>query len=333
MGRAYKILATALTLVGLIFLLIGTPVAAADPATPTTFSFVSVSAYRNLYETGDALYIFHYNIYYSSSQPSTPANKLFLYRLFDTDGVTQIGATSPYPYNNSGYDEGIGGFYFAAADAPTWGSSLTIIMDGNPQYWSSPPVATYTYVLSDYCQYSTKAQNQTSLGNWLLNQCVDLEVNWGIKLITEGAAGTVLTTTGETYLKGTIAGIKEMCPQIFSITVSQNSITDAPYTSRSAVDEWEHQWDGTWVETALMSFGDLFGIGWKQAVALVALIITIIGAAFSQVKWGTTDPGFFLGMIIFAFFSVMGMVDWQLIGAGALLCVLYIVYIIFWRNG
>jgi len=332
MEQSYKRFAFTCILSVLILSLFSVPVAAADPASPTTFALIECAAYHNLYENGDVLYIFHYNIYYASSQPSTPADRLFLYRLMDTDGTTQLGATAPYPYNNSGYDEGVGGFYFASGDAPTWETSVVIRMEGNPQYWSSPLVATYTYVLADYCQFDTQTENQIQLGNWVLNEFVDLEVNWGIKLITEGAAGTVLTTTGETYIKGTIAGFKELCPQIFSITTAPNSVTDAPYTARSAVYEWEHQWDGTWVEDALTSYGDLFGLGWKMATAITTLVLVIFGAGFSQVKWGTTDPGFFIGMIVFSFASIGGLIDWQMIGAGALLCILYFVYIVLWRN-
>lgn len=333
MERSYKRIAIAVCISILTFCLSGVPAAAVDPASPTTFSIIDAAAYHNLYELGDSLYIFHYNIYYASDQPTTPADKLFLYRLMDTDGTTQLGSTVPYPYNNSGYDEGIGGFYFAADVAPTWETAVIIRMEGNPQYWSAPPVATYTYVLSDYCQFDTQTENQTQLGNWVLNEFVDLEVNWGIKLTTEGNAGTVLNTTGETYIKGTIAGFKEMCPQIFGTTITSNTVTDAPYTARSAVYEWEHQWDGTWVEDALTGFGGLFGIGWKMVTAIITLILTIVVAGISQMKWGTTDPGFLVGMIIFSFASIGGMIDWQMIGAGALLCVLYFVYVVLWRQG
>jgi hypothetical protein len=31
-----------------------------------------------------------------------------------------------------------------------------------------------------------------------------------------------------------------------------------------------------------------------MATAITTLVLVIIGAGFSQVKWGTTDPGFFI---------------------------------------
>lgn len=333
MERAYKRIVTAAA-VGLLACLLAVMPVAADPASPTSFQILSVNVFRNLHESGDALYVFHYNIYYASSQPTTSVNKLFLFRLMDTDGTTPLGSTVPYPYNNSGYDEGVGGFYFAAGDAPTWQAALTIRMEGNPQYWSSPPVATHTLILSEYCGSASVSVNRSQLGGWILDTSTDLEISWGIKLVTEGASGTVLTTTGETYYKGTIGGIKEMCPQIFSITNEPLDTTSyPPVTDTSMIYTWEHQWDGTWVETSLSSLGDLFGIGWKMVVLAGVLILSVALAAFTQIKWGTTDPAFWGGLVIFAFFGVEGMIDWQPLGAILLLCILYIVYIVFWRNG
>lgn len=331
MGTSYQRLASAAVLAVIGVLAAAAPVVG-DPASPDTFTIHSVKAFHNLYETGDALYTFHYEIYYPLGEPSTPANKLFLFRLMDTDGATQLGSTVPYPYNNSGYDMGVGGFYFAAADAPTWETGLIVRMEGNPMYWGSPPVYTHTFVLSEYSQMTTPAENKVLLGNWILDTAVDLEVNWGIKLITEGASGTVLTTTGETYFKGTISGLKEMCPQIFSIAYSSHTLVDDP-VGTSAIYEWEHQWDGTWVADAFQSLGDLFGLHWRVVSAVIVGAVTVVLAAFSQIKWGTTDPGFFTGAIAFAGFCVAGFVDWAPLGAGALICVLYVSYILLWRNG
>jgi hypothetical protein len=134
MERSYKRIAIAVCISILTFCLSGVPAAAVDSASPTTFSIIDAAAYHNLYELGDSLYIFHYNIYYASDQPITPADRLFLYRLMDTDGTTQLGSTVPYPYNNSGYDEASAAFILQLMLPPP-GRHIIIRIEGNPQYW------------------------------------------------------------------------------------------------------------------------------------------------------------------------------------------------------
>lgn len=315
--------------------LFGAVPVAADPASPDVFSIISVKVFRHVYEEDDFLLVFHYDIHYDASPPSQPANKIYHFRLMSVDGLSTIGAAEPYAYNNSGYDEGCGSFYFAADDAPTWEDAYILRIDGNPMYWSSPPTpASRQLVDSDYSQLSTRAENRSLLGNYILQSiATSLEIDWGIKMIDESDAGTVLSTTGETYFKGTIPGIKDMCPQIFNTYVMTPTITDEA-VGTSLLYTWEHQWDDTWVENALTRLGDLFGgIPWKQVAAAPLLVLAVVAAGFSQVKWGTTDPGFWGAMFIFNMGMVAGIMDWGVMGVGALVQVLYIMYVIFWRQG
>lgn len=313
--------------------MVASPALAVDPAIPTTLAIISVKAARNLVETGDFFLACHVNIHYDSSQPTTPANELFLFRLMSTDGTTELGATVPYAYNNSGYDQAVAAFYFPAATAPTWGSAYIVRIDGNPAFWASPPYVTRTLGVGDYSSVTSQAANQSFIGSYLLAVAQLLEVDWAIKLVTTGDTGIVLNSTGETYFTGDIPGIKALCPGIFSDAIVVPTTTGTP-AGTSLVESWQHQWDGTWVADALSSLGGFMGgIPWQMATGIFCLVVAVFMVGLTQVKFGNTDPGFLMGMVTFANAATMALIDWRIIGGAALLCGIYFWFSSVWRQG
>ncbi|MDP4279683.1 MAG: hypothetical protein QQM50_03920 [Dehalococcoides mccartyi] len=297
------------------------PVLAVDPAAPTTFTIDDAQAVHNIIETGDSLIAFKYTIAYSSGQPTTPANKLFHFRLMDADGITQLGAIEPYAYYNAGYDMGYSAFYFTAADAPEWETALVLKMVGNPQYWETPPEVNYTLTGSDYSQLETKKENQTLMGSWIIEVCRTLEINWVQKLLTETDQGTVFNEYGAAYGNGTIPGLQTMCPKIFSTQSQGLDLTRRSWTMNK-LDEWAHRWDGTMVGDVLLGLEDVFNnsISWQALTSLICIVLVIVCFIWGLAKHGDNQGAMIAGSYILAGGTDMGLFN------GVLLAIIVVGY-------
>jgi len=313
---------------------IARPALAADPALPDSFQIISVQVTHYVIEQNDFLLSFHYNIHYNNpaSQPTTPANKLFHFRLIDTDGSTQLGAIAPYPYQNSGFDQGVTAFYFPASTAPDWEQAYTLRMEGNPQYWTSPPVITYTLVASDYSQLTSKAENQTLLGNYLINIARDLEINWSTKLLIESSSGTVLNSTGDAYFRGTINGLQYMAPKIFA-SQSTNPIYEPETWTQAQGHVYEQRYAGTWIGDALEQLGATFHVQWNVITGIFIVLLILGIFIICQMKFSTSTPGIIAGSLILLMGAVMGWVAAAIMAITTILFAMYFGYVIFFRQG
>ena len=129
-------------------LIFATPAYAIDlpDSTPTV---EDVNCYRNILETGDFLIIIYENTPYEDT-PSMDYSEAFVWRLFDTDNVTELGQALGYDYNENGYGYNVISFYFDADDAPTWGAQYSLRLSGTPAAFDDPPVYNYEITASDY---------------------------------------------------------------------------------------------------------------------------------------------------------------------------------------
>lgn len=277
----------------------------ADPSPPTTFLFESVQVCRHVVEEDDFVLAFHYNIHYDSEQPDDPANKLFTFRLLAANGIDHLGAVVPYAYYNSGYDQGCAAFYFPASDAPDWGGAYIVRISGNPEYFSSPPVASKTLVNSDYSQVETQKENQVILGNYILDIARDLEINWDTSLLYVSDLGTVLNSTGESYFRGAVPGLAVMAPQIFPIQIVSPEYEETEWQETQA-KAYEERFKDTWVGKALVSLGDLFHVKWNVITGSLLLVAIIGMAVLCQWWYGTIKPVPIAGASLMLGGSVLG---------------------------
>ncbi|WP_353915156.1 hypothetical protein [Dehalococcoides mccartyi] len=251
----------------------------------------------------------------------------------DTDGVTQLGAIEPYAYNNAGYDMGYSAFYFTAADAPEWETALVLKMVGNPQYWETPPEVNYTLTASDYSQLDTKSENQTLMGNWIIEVCRTLEINWGIKLLTETDQGTIFNEYGSAYGTGTIPGLQTMCPKIFSTQSQGLDLTRRTWTMNK-LDEWIHQWDGTMVGDVLLGLEDVFNnsISWQALTSLFCVVLVIGCFIWGLAKHGDNQGAMIAGSYILAGGTDMGLFNGVLLAIIVVGYAAYLGHILMGRN-
>ncbi|AAW39819.1 hypothetical protein [Dehalococcoides mccartyi] len=317
-----------------VVLVLGSPAAqvmAADPTTPTTFSIDDVQVVHNIVEAGDSLYAFKYTIAYDSGQPTTPANKLFHFRLMDTDGVTQLGAVEPYAYADSGYGMGYSAFYFTADNSPVWEAALIVKMVGSPQYWGSPPEVNYTLTGSDYSQLDTKSENQVLMGNWVIEVCRTLEINWAVKLLTETNQGTILNDTGAAYGKGTIPGLQTMCPKIFSVQNQTIDTSDRDWNPIK-IDEWKLQWDGTVVGAFLAGLAELFSMDWQIVTSFGVGVLVILLFVWGQSKWSDNQAAMIAGIHVLNGSTLMGFLHPAILAILTLLNALYLGYLLMGKH-
>jgi hypothetical protein len=293
MGRQAKANRLGIITLGLAVALLVTglfPTSAwADEAAPTNLQFESVKVFHNVIEEDDFVLIFHYNIHYDASQPDEPANKVFTFRLLDTDGATYLGAIVPYAYFNSGYDQGCGAFYFTVDDAPDWEGAYVVKITGNPEYFSSPPVASRTLVTSDYSQLESQEENQTLLGNYVLDIAKDLEINWSTTLTYISDLGELLNTAGESYFRGAITGLQSMAPQIFLIQTSSPTYEETPWTSAKG-EEYKARFEETSIGHFVQDIGDFFHVPWNVITGMAIVAGMFAVAIFCQWRYGNIKP-------------------------------------------
>jgi hypothetical protein len=334
MGRTlskYNILSLWLMLtLLLVVVLLATP-AWADPADPTNLQVESVKVFRHVVEADDFVLVFHYNIHYDTGQPDDPANKLFTFRLLDTNGVDYLGATIPYAYYNSGYDQGCATFYFPEGEAPDWEGSYILRISGNPEYFSSPPLASRTLLTSDYSQLETPLENRTLLGNYILDIARDLEINWTTPLLYAGSLGTVLNSTGETYFRGAVTGLQVMAPQIFAVQTTTPEYTPAEYTSAQG-QLYENRFEDTWVGKNLVYFGEQFHVKWNMITGIIVLGVIIALAVVCQTRYGTTKPALIGGAIVMLGGTVLGWVAPAIMAIFVIFFALFLGYVWMFRT-
>lgn len=315
-----------------IFLISNTPVYAdtADPdSTPTIESF---NVYRNLLETGDWLLVIYANIPYSVL-PSTPVTSTFIWRMIDVDGVTELGDTVGYAYNDDGYGYNVYSMYWSAAEVTAngmvWNTAYTVRLSGNPAVFDTPPTYNYNIAIGDYSTLTITFEVQAELGARILVIAADLENKWGLSvttsLLTQTDAGTVLSLSGEAFFRGAIFGIQALAPTIFSVIIRNLNIIDRTWTDNYS-SNLVTMWTGTWVETSQEAGKALFGTDY-DLLSIIMLLAMSVGLLIGNIMltgdhWnGLTDVAIFavigarLAMFDFAFLLLIAALCWIYISA------------------
>lgn len=217
------------------FLLLG-GIALAAIASPDTQTINTIEAFRGVLNTDDQLYLVTFSLDYTSN-PTDSAQVNFLFRLLD-NGV-EIASVAPNPFNDSGYDDGIISFYFAAGDVniPVWQTAnLEVVFTGNPalDWGGNPPVVTNNVIDSFTDGVQTLPARIRFLG-------VALETKWGLDLIELISGALVLTSSGEIYFEAVITNLRIMAPSIFISTTVQPDFVEREFSltyATTAEDRW-----------------------------------------------------------------------------------------------
>jgi hypothetical protein len=294
----------------IVALLIVSPVYAIEP--PSNKSIPDVKVFRNLLEAGDSLYVFEYELAYASDNYSnTPASESFIFRIYDVDGVTKLADVKPYAFplfESNGYGTGCSSFYFAADDdAPAWGGAAKIELYGWPAYFDTLQQVDYTLVDDDYTDSTSQDDNRDDLKEYVLLLADRLEADYqdvSVVLKTSSDSDIILSQDGETYFRGTILGLRALCPELFYIQVyipeimptSYNMTMQDTYTARLAVDD---------LGDGFTNLGAVMGTtGAFAASAIWAVLSIVICILTSRKGWGI-EIGFVASAIMLTFFAII----------------------------
>lgn len=315
-------LSSLIAAVAVATLLIVAPVMAiALPDSPPTVSDINV--YRNVLETGDRLLVAYFNIPYAVT-PADPASKTFVWQL--VDNVTVLGSASGYSYVDSGYGYQAMSMYFAAADNWTWdpATPYTLRLQGTPSFFAGTiPVYNYTVSSASYSTLTATADVKLALALDVILICEDLDAAWGLtdSLLYEDDAGTVLSSFGQAYWRGTIPAIQSMAPTLFPLAIRTIPNEDRTFTDNYST-ALAGQYAGTWVATARAAGTALFGTTFNllDLIIVLASVIALVVANIylTNDAWnGLVDAALLL--LIFTRLSMFEMGYLMLIGAVAIM--------------
>lgn len=314
------------------FLLIAIPVYA-DTLDPDSTPIVEeINIYRNSIEPGDMAIFIYANIPYATI-PSTPVTQTFIWRLIDTDNITEFGSTVGYAYNDDGYGYNVYSLYFTADNVTNLGIggnlNYTIRLSGNPAVFDTPPVYNFTINAGDYSTLTTQADIQAEIAARILTLAADLDNKWGLatvySLLTQNETATVLSIYGEAFFRGAIHGLQLMAPTVFSVVIRAIDIEDREWDPEYA-ENVTSQYSGTWIETAKEAGKALFGTTY-DLLSIILLLGMCGGLMIGNVMltgdhWnGLVDVsllgiiGARLGMYDLAFLILIAALCWMYISA------------------
>lgn len=328
----------------MLIVMIASPLFALTPASaPTTsMTLTDVKVFSSTAKEGDVLVIYQYKVGYDSYAASIIGiNNYFSFRFMDTAN-NSLGVSTPFGWygpttNAIGWGENVGSFYFSSEEASashiSSASTFNIVISPMPGAFSTT-VNNYSYSVTSqkWDESATQEDSIEALTSYIIEMCSTYEQAYGQTLISNEA----LNSVGVAWIERMIPGIFSMAPGLnpSNIKLEDPTIDDYQQVGHSLIDEWEAQWDGTWVETSLTAIGELLGgMSWRMVTSMFILLIWVILAAFAQIKWGTTDPALWGGMCAASFGVCLGVMEWSVVGVICLFFIFYSVYILFWRQG
>ena len=299
---------------------IGTPVLAEDP-TNYTVTIPTAKAFQNVFQTGDILIIFEYDIAYVTT-PTVAVSDLFFTQLMAADGITVLTPTDKllptYNYNMSA-------FYFTAADVTAlglvWGTAYYIEIDGTASFAPAFTPVQYQLIAAKWIT-GIAALTAGYIRTYLIDTLVpDIQTHSGTTYLTSTANGTVLNTAGRILVISAIPYLDTPIPQLFQLAVQQVQVTQPVETGTLQTQLSLSNKLGTQLSTAFTNFGVLLNIsgqqvamGWILICILIVVSIVflntgnIVGASICAIPMAAI--GMWIGAIpvAFIFTAIMVMV-------------------------
>lgn len=313
-------------------------IALAIDAPDSTPLVENIKANTYLIEEGDILVYGDYNIPYTTV-PSVAADEAYSFVLLD--GTDELGSVTPYVLMDSGYNKGVFGFYFTAADAPDWSESYTIRILQNPAHFASPTFYDYVLPLSIWTTSTTQDDNRAELTINLIAAMQRLESYYtdDYSFLDSSVGGTVLSSpTGETYLRGAIYGIQAMAPDLFIVQVLEIDTSaydwdrDDDSSNMTQSDNYSARITGSWAEPE--DTDAQFGL---STVAIIGLIFTFpvcIGFIIvSTMRFRKAEPGLISASLVLELALLMGWMPAALFATLFQVMGVYLSYVWFYARG
>lgn len=248
---------------------------------------IQINAYRNVLEDDDFLVVLYENTPYETA-PSVVYSEAFVWRLYDTDGTTELAQASGYNYNSRGYGYNVISWYFSADDL------ADLDIDSYPAYYEQPYVIkvsgtfgadtflipethTFNMAESDYSNLTDSDEVKTAIAQRIITIATDLDNQWGLStdysLIYSSETGNTLSIYGQSFFRGAIYGVQAMAPSIFPLAISNVNTADRTWDTEY-VTELEAQYAGTYFEDAFTAGEEFFDIDYNFMGILIILVIS-----------------------------------------------------------
>lgn len=302
-------------------------------ADPDTLTILQVTAYRGPIDSTDILYIVVYDIAYGSI-PTESISNTFIGRISTIAG-TELQSTTPIPFNDNGYGEGILSFYFTEDEVDdlgfAWEEALTIKLQGNPTAFPLPPTIE-TSSITFRSQFTTEFSLEADL--ILISQ--DLEVAWVanlVSLITATGNAVYFDLAGEEYFQRVITNVNLMVPKLFQGARGTPRFEELDRDfDQSYRDQLLTFWDGTYIGDQ----GDQFAATWGvERITLFTMIwLAMVGliAAQAMKVLGRPDFAMLLFVVCIPIGAFVGMVDLVAAGLITFFFGLVTAYMFFYRG-
>ena len=315
--KKVKVFKWVIPLVVLLALLLAVPVLAMEEPTDVDISLPMV--FQDLIVTNDFLVVAPYEVNFAGTQEE-PINKTFLFKLIDTNGITELGSILAYPYYEGGYGPGVISFYFDEAPASGWEEPYIIRVEENPAYYPSPQTWSFPLSSADYTQIDGQDENRALLKSKILNICTDLDLVYTYALKAEEDTGTYLSSYGESYFRGAIRGLQNMCPELFVVQIRQADYAKRSWTTTFA-DSFKTQYAGTWVAEGMTGFSGIFDTETQTAwgFVILALCVVVLGLNYRSTK--QIMPGFLDIFAVLIMGTLLGGFSFILLGLLTFGCV------------
>jgi len=304
-----------LPLVLLALIVLAAPVYAIN--SPDSGPFITrVDAYRHYLESDDLLVVARYNVPYATP-PTEIITQAYLGRLMN--GSTVLASVLPYSYYNKGY--GYGGFsmYLDAASATgLWEAALTIELRGSPTLSWTPSVPSVVTSSINWRSTASATATQALMYSHLIAYAEDLSDYWSIALTSSTAAGTVLSTYGETYFTNVVPNLRTAVPSLFSAGVTTPTYEDIEWQktqSEAIKGTWPFDWGGMSQYFGLPSSDEVFR-------TLIGFVIVFAISALIMAKTNRTDFAMLAGFGLLIVLAVPGWISPIIVAGFAFLAVL-----------
>ena len=227
-----RIISKAVVLAACLILLMPAIALAIDD--PDDLQVLAGYVFDDLLEEGDVGILIDYFIDYSiTGNPTETTNEAYLGVFVDTDGITQLKATAPFPFDDMGYGRGLIWIYFSATEAATIDRAdealYKIWLTGNPTLdWDAEPPKVITGI--SYWQH-VDTNTSMLLALRIMSLAKAFGIAWTETLYEETPLGARLTAMGEEYFTNAIPNLRFMAPGIFSAGTSVPVQEDLDYST------------------------------------------------------------------------------------------------------
>lgn len=292
----------------------------ADSPDPNLTSINETYVWRNVLESDDYLLIAKYSVIpgtnetvgFVSSNSSYSINTtddisdMFTFRLMDVANTNELGVVEAYPYQDDGWGQGVISFYFPASTSPAWGSSLWIRIEGKATKFSSPPIYSFNVPAISYSTLTDQEDIRKDIAIKVIDIAQTVGRSWFTvqSLTEETESGTVLSQSGESYLRQVIPGIQALCPNLFILqildTISTNTTWSLNQSEKSAALVTNSS-----LANGITGMASLFDMSFS-AVASIPIVIVCIALIVIGAIQGNVLSGFINSSIILSSASLFG---------------------------